>query len=57
VYRVRDETGKLMSTAVDMKADNASALYYSQIAPSYIYATGVVVLALGVTYWFITKRV
>ncbi|HHD84210.1 MAG TPA: hypothetical protein ENK93_04965 [Campylobacteraceae bacterium] len=30
---------------------------YSELTPAYILATGVVVLALGITYWLITKKI
>lgn len=30
---------------------------FSKLTPAYILATGVVVLALGITYWLITKKI
>jgi hypothetical protein len=31
-------------------------LDYAAVEPAYVYATGVTVLALGVTYWLVTSK-
>ncbi|MGD8348164.1 MAG: phosphate-starvation-inducible PsiE family protein [Gammaproteobacteria bacterium] len=46
----------VIATALMAIARKVIIFDFERITPPYIYATGVVVLALGVTYWLITKK-
>ncbi|MBD3678852.1 MAG: phosphate-starvation-inducible PsiE family protein [Rhodobacteraceae bacterium] len=46
----------VVATALMAIARKVIIFDYEQITPPYIFATASVVLALGVTYWLITKR-
>ena len=46
----------VIATALMAIARKVIIFDYEQITPPYIYGTAAVVLALGVTYWLITKR-
>jgi uncharacterized membrane protein (DUF373 family) len=46
----------VVATALMAIARKVIIFDYEQITPPYIYGTAAVVLALGITYWLITKR-
>ena len=46
----------VIATALMAIAGKVIIFDFERITPPYIYATGVVVLALGITYWLITKK-
>ncbi|MBR9652949.1 phosphate-starvation-inducible PsiE family protein [Thalassovita aquimarina] len=46
----------VVATALMAIARKVIIFDYDQITPPYIYGTAAVVLALGITYWLITKR-
>lgn len=46
----------VIATALMAIARKVIIFDYEQITPPYIYGTAAVVLALGITYWLITKR-
>ena len=47
----------VIATALMAIARKVIIFDFERVTPPYIYATGVVVLALGITYWLVTKRV
>ena len=46
----------VIATALMAIARKVIIFDFERVTPPYIYATGVVVLALGITYWLITKK-
>ncbi len=46
----------VIATALMAIARKVIIFDYGEISPDYIYATAAVILALGVTYWLITKK-
>lgn len=46
----------VIATALMAIARKVIIFDFERITPPYIFATGVVVLALGITYWLITKK-
>jgi uncharacterized membrane protein (DUF373 family) len=46
----------VIATALMAIARKVIIFDFEKISPHYVYATAAVVLALGVTYWLITKR-
>jgi uncharacterized membrane protein (DUF373 family) len=47
----------VVATALMAMARKVIILDFNEVSPSYVWATGVVVLALGVTYWLIERRI
>ena len=46
----------VVATALMAIARKVIVLDYKELGPHYIYATGAVVLALGITYWLLRKK-
>lgn len=46
----------VIATALMAVARKVIVFDYKELSPQYIYATAAVVLALGITYWIVTKK-
>jgi uncharacterized membrane protein (DUF373 family) len=46
----------VVATALMAISRKVIVLDYAAVEPAYVYATGVTVLALGVTYWLVTSK-
>ncbi|MCJ7687324.1 MAG: phosphate-starvation-inducible PsiE family protein [Desulfobacteraceae bacterium] len=46
----------VVATALMAIARKVIVLDYKELGPHYIYATGAVVLALGITYWLLREK-
>lgn len=47
----------VIATALMAIARKVIIFDFDEIAPEFVYGTGAVVLALGITYWLITKKI